>query len=128
MKAIGKLTTGQKALMRKDFAEVWKTPMLRNTLLLLPAILMVVMPVAFLLAAYFAPLEQMNGMEEILALLPEKAKTLNPRQMMFYTMINMMAPMFFLMIPLMSATVTASSSFVGEKERSTIACLMNSFG
>ena len=65
MKAIGKLTTGQKALMRKDFAEVWKTPMLRNTLLLLPAILMVVMPVAFLLAAYFAPLEQMNGMAEI---------------------------------------------------------------
>ena len=44
--------------------------------------------------------------------------------MMFYTMINMMAPMFFLMIPLMSATVTASSSFVGEKERSTIETLL----
>ena len=124
MKINMQMTTGQKALMRKDFAEVWKTPMLRNTLLALPAILMVVMPVMFLLVAYFAPMEQMNGMDEILALLPEKAQSLNERQMMFYTMTTMMAPMFFLMIPLMSSTVTASSSFVGEKERGTIETLL----
>ncbi len=124
MKINMQMTTGQKALMRKDFAEVWKTPMLRNTLLALPAILMVVMPVMFLLVAYFAPMEQMNGMDEILALLPEKAQNLNERQMMFYTMTTMMAPMFFLMIPLMSSTVTASSSFVGEKERGTIETLL----
>lgn len=124
MKIDMKATAGQKALIRKDFAEVWKTPMLRNTLLALPAILMVVMPVMFLLVAYFAPMEQMNGMDEILALLPEKAQSLNERQMMFYTMTTMMAPMFFLMIPLMSSTVTASSSFVGEKERGTIETLL----
>lgn len=124
MKAEWKLVDGQKALMRKDFAEVWKTPMLRNTLIALPAILIVVMPVAFLLVAYFVPMEQMNGMDEILKLLPEKAQSLNERQMMFYTMTTMMAPMLFLMIPLMSSTVTASSSFVGEKERGTIETLL----
>lgn len=118
------LTQGQKALIRKDFYQVWKTPMLRNTLLALPAVLMVVMPVGFLVIACLAPMKDMNGMEELMALLPQKAKELNERQMMFYVMTTMMAPMLFLMIPLMSSTVTASGSFVGEKEKGTMESLL----
>lgn len=124
MKAFFSLTPGQKALIRKDFSQVWKTPMLRNTLLALPAILMVVMPVGFLIIACLAPMKDMNGIEEMLALLPPEARTLNERQMMFYAMTTMMAPMLFLMIPLMSSTVTASGSFVGEKEQGTMETLL----
>ena len=44
--------------------------------------------------------------------------------MMFYLMTDMICPMLFLMIPLMCSTVSASCTFVGEKERSTIETLL----
>lgn len=39
-------------------------------------------------------------------------------------MTNMMFPMFFLMIPLMVSSVSAATSFVGERERGTLETLI----
>jgi ABC-type Na+ efflux pump, permease component len=112
------------AIVKKDFGEVWNTRMARNTLILVPAILVIAMPVLFLLMIYFVPPEQMNGVDQMMKLLPPEAKGYTVQQSLFYILINYLCPMFFLMIPLMNSTVSAACSFVGEKERGTIETLL----
>jgi ABC-type Na+ efflux pump permease subunit len=119
-----KLTPAQKALIRKDFQDVWKTPMIRNTLLILPIILTLILPVGYLVLICLVPASDLNGVEEMMKLLPASAASLNVQQAMFQILISLMEPMFFLMIPLMSSTVSASGAFVGEKERGTIETLL----
>lgn len=49
-------STGERALIRKDFTEIWSQKLVRNSLLVLPIIMSVGMPLLFLLIAVFAPL------------------------------------------------------------------------
>jgi hypothetical protein len=114
----------EKAIMKKDFGEIWDTKMARNTLLLLPIILVVILPAFYLALIYFLPAEQINGADKMLKLLPQEAQGFSVQQSMFYMMTNFLCPMFFLMIPLMVSSISAACSFVGEKERSTIETLL----
>ncbi len=118
------ISAAEQAIVKKDFGEVWNTKMARNTLLALPVILVLVLPVMYLVMIYFIPIDQMNGVDKMMQLLPEEAKSFSIRQSMFYILTNVLCPMFFLMIPLMNSTVSAACSFVGEKERSTIETLL----
>jgi ABC-type Na+ efflux pump permease subunit len=118
------VSLAEKAVMKKDLGEIWNTKMARNTLLILPIIMVVFLPIMYLVMIFFVPPEQMNGVDQMLQLLPQEAKSFTMQQSMFYIMTNVVCPMFFLMIPLMSSTVTAACSFVGEKERSTIQTLL----
>jgi hypothetical protein len=119
------LTPGERAVMQKDFNEIWKVRMVRNTLILVPALLVVILPVVYLLMIWFVPPERMNGVEQMMKLVPPYLRGyFSARQSLFYLMENVVCPMFFLMIPLMVSTVTAACSFVGEKERGTIETLL----
>lgn len=118
------ISPAEQAIVKKDFGEVWNTKMARNTLIALPAILVVALPIMYLVLIYFIPTDQINGMDQMMQLLPPEAKEFTVQQSMFYIMTNLLCPMFFLMIPLMDSTVSAASSFVGEKERSTIETLL----
>lgn len=118
------VSSAEKAVMKKDFGEVWNTKMARSTLIIVPIIMVVFLPIMYLIMIFFVPAEQMNGVDKMLQLLPAEAKSFTLQQSMFYIMTNLVSPMFFLMIPLMSSTVTAACSFVGEKERSTIQTLL----
>ena len=117
-------SSAEQAIVKKDFGEVWNTKMARNTLIALPAILVVILPVMYLVMIYFIPADQMNGVDKMMQLLPAEAKDFTVQQSMFYLLTNLLCPMFFLMIPLMGSTVSAACSFVGEKERSTIETLL----
>jgi ABC-type Na+ efflux pump, permease component len=119
-----KLTQAQRAVVKKDFGEVWSTKMVRMTILIVPAILVVFMPLLFLCIILFAPMDSINGADKLLAMLPAEFKNIDIRAGMFYAITNMMCPMFFLMIPLMASSVSAACSFVGEKERSTMETLL----
>jgi ABC-type transport system involved in multi-copper enzyme maturation permease subunit len=119
-----KLTQAQRAIVKKDFGEVWSTKMVRMTILIVPAILVVFMPLMFLGIILFTPMDSINGADKLMAMLPLELKNMDVRAGMFYALTNMMCPMFFLMIPLMASTVSAACSFVGEKERSTIETLL----
>lgn len=118
------LSNAQKAVVRKDFREMWDVPMVRSTLLIVPVLLAVGIPVLFLVIVCVAPSNQFHGMDQMARFLPKEAKDYNFRQSSFYMMANLLCPMFFLMIPLMSSSVAAASSFVGEKERGTLITLL----
>ncbi len=118
------ITNAELALMKKDFAEIWNAKMVRSTLVVLPILMVVFLPVMFICMILFVPQNQMNGVDQMMKLLPFTEKNLSIQQAMFYIMTNVISPMFFLMIPLMSSSVSASCSFVGEKERKTIETLL----
>lgn len=118
------VSSPEQAIVSKDFGEIWNTKMARSTLLLLPIILVVFLPVMYLLLIFFVPADQMNGIDQMMQLLPPEAKSFTLQQSMFYIMTNTISPMFFLMIPLMVSSIAASCSFVGEKERGTIQTLL----
>jgi ABC-type Na+ efflux pump permease subunit len=118
------VSLAERAVINKDFGEIWNTKMARSTLIAVPIIMVVFLPIMYLIMIFFVPMNQMNGVENMLQLLPGEAKHFTMQQSMFYIMTNVVCPMFFLMIPLMGATVTAACSFVGEKERGTIQTLL----
>ncbi|HHV31175.1 ABC transporter permease [Caproiciproducens sp. LBM24188] len=118
------VSSAEKAVIKKDFGEVWNTKMARTTLILVPAVLVVAIPALFLLMIYLVPTSQMNGVDKMMELLPPEIKYYTQRQAMYYFLTNYLCPMLFLMIPMMNSTVSAACSFVGEKERSTMETLL----
>lgn len=114
----------QKAVVRKDFREMWDVPMVRSTLLIVPLLLAVGIPALFLVITCLAPANQFHGMDQLVKFLPAEAKNYNFRQSSFYMLTNLLCPMLFLMIPLMASSVSAASSFVGERERGTLITLL----
>lgn len=118
------LSPAEKAVASKDFGDVWCDRTTRATLILVPLLMVIVLPVLFLVLIVSVPTAQMNGIDEMMKMLPDEAKGLSERQSMFYLLTNMVCPMFFLMIPLMSSSVSAACSFVGERERGTLETLL----
>lgn len=98
--------------------------MIRLTVILVPTLLCFVLPAFYLVLAWIAPPEQLNGTDEIAALLPAVEQGLNVKQLMVYMIAQLLGPMFFLMIPLMVSTASAACSFVGERENSTMETLL----
>ena len=118
------VSTAERAVIKKDFREVWESKMARTTLLVVPLLLVIVIPIVFLVVNIQVPASEVNGVDKIMKMLPPEARGYNIRQGTFYMMTNTMFPMFFLMIPLMTSSVSAASSFVGERERGTLETLL----
>lgn len=118
------ISLAEKAVIKKDFHEVWDSKMARETLLIVPIILAVFIPAMFLIIIMNVPPSQVNGIDTIMKMLPKEMSYLDVKQSSFYMMSNLMFPMFFLMIPLMTSSVAAACSFVGEKERHTLETLI----
>ena len=117
-------TPAERAVAQKDFRETWGSKMARGTIVMVPLIMAVVLPIVFLVLIYTVPTSEMNGVDRMMKLLPKEASAFDMRQSMFYLMVNTIAPMFFLLVPLMCSSVTAACSFVGEKERGTLETLL----
>ena len=92
-------------------------------LLVVPIVLTVVMPSISLLALRFLP-EDTQDMERMLALLPLGEQTGDLSRDMPGLLLNYVMPTFFLLIPIMAASVMAAVSFVGEKEKRTLETLL----
>lgn len=119
------LSEPELAVVKKDFNEVWHLRSVRGTLIAVPLCMVVALPLLYFLMILYAPADQLNGVENMMKLLPpELLGFFNLKQSMFYLMVNVVCPMFFLMIPLMASTTSAAASFVGEKERGTIETLL----
>ena len=112
------------AVIKKDFREVWDSKMARSTMLVVPLLMVIIIPIVFLAIICNVPANHVNGVDQIMKMLPPEAQHFDIRQGTFYVMTNTMFPMFFLMIPLMTSSVSAASSFVGERERGTLETLV----
>ena len=119
-----------KAIIRRDLLAVTRSKGVMIPLILVPLLLMVLLPAGL---GYFSPaLNEMPGsntdITQFLEMMPAELliqyESYSLDQMMIvFMLVYLLAPMF-LIIPLMVASVVASDSFAGEKERKTLEALI----
>lgn len=113
----------EKALIRKDIRAITANRRLFSALLIVPLVMTVFLPTILICVIAFAPLES-EELQSLAALLPANLSAANLRETVVDLIFNSMLPLFFLMIPIMAASVMAASSFVGEKEKRTLETLL----
>ena len=110
------------AVMKKDFRGIISNRRLFLELLIVPLILTIVLPSIFVVAIHFAPDDP--DVLKMLELLPQGSRTGGVEMAVTGLILNYILPVFFLMIPIMTASIMAASSFVGEKEKHTLETLL----
>ena len=110
------------AVMKKDFRGIISNRSLFLELLIVPLILTIVLPSIFVVAIHFAPDDP--DILKMLELLPQGSRTGGVEMAVTGLILNYILPVFFLMIPIMTASIMAASSFVGEKEKYTLETLL----
>ena len=113
----------QMALIKKDIRAVTANKNLFMALLIVPLMMAVVLPSIFILILGFVPMDS-GDLQDIVVLLPGDLASGDLREAAIRLMLNNIVPVFFLLIPIMAATVEAASSFVGEKEKRTLETLL----
>lgn len=94
-------------------------------LILLPIILVVVIPVVFMICISLMPVSAGDTVPKaLLNMLPEEAGKADYRAAMFTVFTNLLAPMFYLAVPVLCSVSTATSAFISEKENHTLEALM----
>lgn len=112
----------EKAIIKKDIRGITSNRRLFSALWIVPLALTVVLPSIFVCAAHFAP-DDPDDLA-LLELLPGAANTESVELAIAGIIFNYILPAFFLMIPIMTASVMAASAFVGEKEKHTLETLL----
>ena len=110
------------AVMKKDFRGIISNRRLFSELLIVPLILTIVLPSIFVVAIHFAPDDP--DILKLLELLPQGSRADSVEIAVTGLIFNYILPVFFLMIPIMTASIMAASSFVGEKEKHTLETLL----
>jgi ABC-type Na+ efflux pump permease subunit len=113
----------QVALIKKDLRSVTKNRNLIIMLLTIPLVMTFFIPSLFIIMVGVMPLDSPD-LKELFALLPPDMLGPDMRASLIQLILNNIVPMFFLIIPIMTASVMAASSFVGEKERRTLETLL----
>lgn len=113
------------AIVKKDMREITANKQLLITIIIVPLVLTFVVPSVFLLTTHFVP-EEANDLQELMKLMPESVQNMGMEELMVRLLFDNILPMFFLIIPIMASSVMAASSFVGEKEQSTLETLLYS--
>ena len=110
------------AIIKKDFRGVTTNKNLFTALLVVPLVLTIILPSVFVLLIHFAPDDP--DIQKLVDLLPQEAQGESFELTVVRLILNFILPAFFLMIPIMTASIMAASSFVGEKERHTLETLL----
>ena len=109
-------------IMKKDFYGITSNRRLFSEMLILPMILTVVLPSILICSVYFASDDP--DILKLLELLPQGIATDNLELTIAGLIFNYILPTFFLMIPILTSSIMAASSFVGEKEKHTLETLL----
>lgn len=117
------IRTMQTALIKKDIRSITANKRLFPVLIIVPLVMVIFLPTVFILTAAFTP-EDGDGLQVIIEALPYEMQQGNITEMTISVMLNNIIPLFFLLIPIMAASVMAASSFVGEKEKRTLETLL----
>jgi ABC-2 type transport system permease protein len=116
-----------RAVVRKDLVELLRNRQALVPIIVVPLLFAVVIPVVVIaLGANPAVMASVNGLQAFLDNLPDGVAPpgLSEEQTIVYAIVVYFMAPFFLTIPVMVATITASASIVGEKERRTIEGLL----
>jgi len=113
----------QRAIIKKDFMSMVSNKRLFPVLLVVPLVFTVVLPTVFILLIHFAP-DEMGDIQQLLDIMPVNKQFDDMSLTLLSLIMNYIVPLFFMLIPIMAATVMAASSFVGEKEKRTLETLL----
>lgn len=113
------------AIVGKDMRAVRSNVQVWLPMILLPVIFGAVMPAVLLIVLRTQGLAGFGDLPA-LDMLPEAMRLPNasPEQQVGHFVLNYMFASFFLLIPLMTASVISADSFAGEKERGTLESLL----
>ncbi|MEO8607981.1 MAG: ABC transporter permease subunit [Chloroflexota bacterium] len=121
------------AIARKDWKEVRQNGMAWKPMLILPLIICVILPVIIILGPtlFNMPLNSLTKGQDIKSLLTslppavqDQVAGMNDQQLMIYFILAFTLAPMFLILPIMTASIIGSDSFVGEKERKTMESLL----
>ena len=112
------MNRGMLALIRKDLRSVTANHRMLVTLLVVPLVLTVFLPTVAVVTLHTAPEEEAD-FQRLLAAGGE-----GQERQILNLLLNYVLPLFFLIIPVMTASVMASASFVGEREKHTLETLL----
>lgn len=115
----------QLAIMKKDVRGVTSNKRVFSVMLIVPLALTIMLPSIYLFILTLVP-DAASGFQKLLELLPLQQAAGSEQQRLIGLLLNKIMPIFFLMIPIMSSSVMAASSFVGEKEKRTLETLLYS--
>jgi len=118
------------AIARKDLKVAMQNKGVVLPIVIVPLILFVVFPWVMVYVSSMTDLtgSSMSNVDELLARMPsgllnELSGYTQDQQMIVFSLVYMLAPMF-LILPLMVSSVLAADSFAGEKERKTLEALL----
>ena len=110
-------------IARKDLKVVMGNKMIWLPMAILPILFAVIFPVVIFIIAQFP--DNSSDLQDLSSKLGDASMAgYDSAQLLIYYSINLMMPGLFLMIPIITASVTAGSSFVGEREHKTIESLL----
>jgi hypothetical protein len=116
-----------KALVAKDLRDTFSTGQLVAPLIIVPLVIIIGYPTAFLLALRLSP-GAVDGLKGFISGFPASAVPAIPGltsagRAAYIGVVYLFAG-FFLIVPVMVSTVVAANSFAGEKERRTLEGLL----
>ena len=118
------------AIARKDLKVALQNKGVVLPIVIVPLILFVIFPWVMVYASSMADVTgtSLSNVDEILARMPsgllnELSGYTQDQQLIVFSLVYMLAPMF-LILPLMVSSVLAADSFAGEKERKTLEALL----
>ncbi|OCN05383.1 ABC transporter permease [Erysipelotrichaceae bacterium MTC7] len=114
-----------KAIIAKDIRSIVGEKRYFTMLLFLPFFLGILFPSIFVLLIKVAPTD-MHDLDGLMQLLPKDLAGDSVLDALLSLILNQTIPIFFMLIPIMCASVMAASSFVGEKEKRTLETLLYS--
>jgi len=113
----------QSAIIKKDLLSIVSNKNILVGLIIVPLVFTVFFPALFITLMYLVP-DQMTDLEQVLSMLPEEMISDDINHTIIVFLLDNIMPVFFTIIPIMASTVMAASSFVGEKEKSTLETLL----
>ncbi|WP_404332949.1 ABC transporter permease [Mesobacillus maritimus] len=120
-----------KAIIKKDLRDIFRTKSLLTTIIIIPIMFSLVFPTVLIGAALLFDLEKAMGadMQKMIGMFLAETKNgtvplETTEQQIVYLFINYLLPSLFLLVPIITASVVAANSFVGEKERRTLESLL----
>jgi len=119
------ISSMQKAIIKKDFLSVVTNRQLLPAFIVVPIVFTVFLPTLFILINHFSP-GDMAELQTLLDMMPANRQGEALNRVFLSLILNYIMPIFFTIIPIMASSITAGSSFVGEKEKRTLETLLYS--
>jgi len=113
----------QKAIIEKDLRSIVSNNRWFPVLIILPLVLTLFIPSIFILVIHYVP-DEMEDLQKMLDVLPLDFMADTIERTFLSLVINNIMPAFFALVPIMTSSIMAASSFVGEKEKRTLETLL----